>query len=190
MTEQLSLSNQTWDTNYTSSPCCEHRWYTLKMSRRDNFNGPRPHRLPAGSHLKLLPTRGAQEVLAVRVPEHMQTQLVRTAEGLVALCTLVDLFWVEAAHVLLHLAEKTQKVRENDRRQLANTRGSQMHCLGFSSGLGANRVWLITGLSNSLLFMVARKPYQPRPPRTWEEEENACLVQALITWATFVSLPL
>ena len=62
------------------------------MSRRDNFNGPRPHRLPAGSHLKLLPTRGAQEVLAVRVPEHMQTQLVRTAEGLVALCTLVDLF--------------------------------------------------------------------------------------------------
>lgn len=42
--------------------------------------------------LKLLPTRGAQEVLAVRVPEHMQTQLVRTAEGLVTLCTLVDLF--------------------------------------------------------------------------------------------------
>ena len=164
---------------------------------------------PAGSHLKLLPTRGAQEVLAVRVPEHVQTQLVGTAEGLVALRTLVDLFWVEAAHMLLHLAEKTRKVREKDRRQLANTRGSQLHCLGFSSawpgsqsgvtdnwpqreqpGLGANRVWLITDLSESILFTVARKPYWPRPARTWEEEENACLVQALIAWATFVSLPL
>ena len=103
------------------------------MSRSDNFNGPRPRRPPAGSHLKLLPTRGAQEVLAVRVPEHMQTQLVGSAEGLVALRTLVDLFRVEAAHVLLHLAEKTQKVREKDRRQLANARGRQMHCLGFSS---------------------------------------------------------
>ena len=46
----------------------------------------------AGSHLKLLPTRGAQEVLAVRVPKHVQTQLVGTAEGLVALRALVDLF--------------------------------------------------------------------------------------------------
>lgn len=53
--------------------------------------------------LKLLPTGGAQEVLAVRVPEHVQPQFVGAAEGLVALGALVDLLRVEAAHVLLHL---------------------------------------------------------------------------------------
>lgn len=42
--------------------------------------------------LKLLPARRTQEILAVRMSEHVQAQLVRTAEGLVALCTLVDLF--------------------------------------------------------------------------------------------------
>lgn len=35
--------------------------------------------------------------------EHVETQFVRTTEGLVALCTLVDLFRVEASHVLFHL---------------------------------------------------------------------------------------
>lgn len=53
--------------------------------------------------LKLLPAGGAQEVLAVGVPEHVQSQFVGATEGLVALRTLVDLLRVEASHVLLHL---------------------------------------------------------------------------------------
>lgn len=60
------------------------------------------------SYLKLLPTGGTQEVLAVGMPEHVQSQLVRATEGLVTLGTLVDLFRVEAAHVLFHLAVKTR----------------------------------------------------------------------------------
>lgn len=53
--------------------------------------------------LKLLPTGGTQEVLAVRMPEHVQSQFVRATEGFVTLRTLVDLFRVEASHVLFHL---------------------------------------------------------------------------------------
>lgn len=60
------------------------------------------------SYLKLLPTGGTQEVLAVGMPEHVQSQLVRATEGLVTLGTLVDLFRVKAAHVLFHLAVKTR----------------------------------------------------------------------------------
>lgn len=60
------------------------------------------------SYLKLLPTGGTQEVLAVGMPEHVQSQLVRATEGLVTLGTLVDLFRVEAAHVLFNLAVKTR----------------------------------------------------------------------------------
>lgn len=62
------------------------------MARRDR-SGRENHLRPLLlTHLKLLPTRGAQEVLAVRVPEHVEAQLVRAAEGLVALRALVDLF--------------------------------------------------------------------------------------------------
>lgn len=53
--------------------------------------------------LKLLPAGGTQEVLAVGMPEHVQSQLVGATEGLVTLCTLVDLFRVETSHVLFHL---------------------------------------------------------------------------------------
>lgn len=53
--------------------------------------------------LKLFPTRRTQEVFAVRVSEHVETQFIRTAEGLVTLCTLVYLLRVEAAHVFFHL---------------------------------------------------------------------------------------
>lgn len=59
------------------------------------------------SYLKLLPAGGTQEVLAVGMPEHVQSQFVRATEGLVTLCTLVDLFRVEASHMLFHLAVKT-----------------------------------------------------------------------------------
>lgn len=58
--------------------------------------------------LKLFPTGGTQEVLAVRMPEHVQPQLVGAAEGLVTLGTLVDLLRVEASHVLFHLVVKTR----------------------------------------------------------------------------------
>lgn len=60
------------------------------------------------AYLKLLPAGGTQEVLAVGMPEHVQSQLVRATEGLVTLRTLVDLFRVEASHVLFHLAVKTR----------------------------------------------------------------------------------
>lgn len=43
-------------------------------------------------YLKLLPARRTQEIFAVRMSEHVEAQFVRAAEGLVALCTLVDLF--------------------------------------------------------------------------------------------------
>lgn len=60
-------------------------------------------------YLKLLPTGGAQEVFAVRVPEHVESQLVGATEGLVTFCALVDLLRVEAAHVFFHLAMKTME---------------------------------------------------------------------------------
>lgn len=60
------------------------------------------------SYLKLLPAGGTQEVLAVGMPEHVQSQFVRATEGLVTLRTLVDLFRVEASHMLFHLAVKTR----------------------------------------------------------------------------------
>ena len=64
------------------------------------------------TYLELLSTCGTQEIFAVRMSEHVETQFVRTTEGLVALCTLVDLFRVEASHVFFHLAvRRHEKVR-------------------------------------------------------------------------------
>lgn len=37
------------------------------------------------------------------MPEHVKSQFVRATEGLITLCTLVDLFRVEAAHMFFHL---------------------------------------------------------------------------------------
>lgn len=42
------------------------------------------------------------------MPEHVQSQFVWATEGFVTLGTLVDLFRVEASHVLFHLAVKTR----------------------------------------------------------------------------------
>lgn len=55
------------------------------------------------SYLELLATRGAQEVFAVRVSQHMEPQLVRAAESLVTLCALINLLWMETAYVFLDL---------------------------------------------------------------------------------------
>lgn len=55
------------------------------------------------SYLELLATRGAQEVFAVRVSQHMEPQLVRAAESLVTLCALINLLWMETTYVLLDL---------------------------------------------------------------------------------------
>lgn len=71
---------------------------------------PVPSGCRMASYLKLLPAGGTQEVLAVGMPEHVQSQLVGATEGLVTLCTLVDLFRVETSHVLFHLAEKTRRM--------------------------------------------------------------------------------
>lgn len=54
-------------------------------------------------YLELLATRGAQEVFAVRVPQHVEPQLVGAAESLVTLCALINLFRMETADVFLDL---------------------------------------------------------------------------------------
>lgn len=61
------------------------------MARHDCWGGENSLRLHLRTHLKLLPTRRTQKILAVRVSEHVEAQLVRAAEGLVALRALVDL---------------------------------------------------------------------------------------------------
>lgn len=53
--------------------------------------------------LELLATGGAQEIFAVRVPQHVESQLVGAAESLVTLCTLVNLLRMETAHMFLDL---------------------------------------------------------------------------------------
>lgn len=54
-------------------------------------------------HLKLLATGGAEEVLAVGVAEHVQSQFIRSTESFITLCTLEDLLGVKTPHVFLYL---------------------------------------------------------------------------------------
>ena len=104
--------------------------------------------------------------------EHVQPQLVGPAESLVALCTLIDLFWVEASHVFFHLAVKTesqgaQAPRKWQKGSSWPLEGAKRIAMGpHPPGTWADPLWLVTDLETPPCRRETEQP-ESLTDRTW-----------------------